>query len=66
MNFQRLHQLHSLLTILTMLSSDLPNAMGWGRAENNLFFLLLEIVEELADNYSRHLDDIAGEMRGDG
>ena len=56
------HQLRSLLTILTMLSSDSDHGMGWGRAENDLFHLLLQMVEELGDNYSRHLDDIAGEV----
>ena len=59
------HQLHSLLTILTLLT-DSDNSMGWGKNENDLFFLLQQMVAELAHNYSRHLDDIAGEARGDG
>ena len=58
------NQLHSLLTILSMLSAEPDNALGWGRDENNLFCLLLGMVEELADNYSRHLDDMAAEVRG--
>ena len=34
-------QIHSLLTILIMLTAS-KNLLGWGRNENNLFFLLQE------------------------
>ena len=44
------NQLHSLLSILILLSGDSDNALGWGRDENNLFCLLLGMVEELSDN----------------
>ena len=57
---QVFHQLHSLLTILIMLSGDRnnENGMNWSTQEHNLFFLIQQMVEELAYNYSKHIEEI--------
>ena len=54
------HQLHSLLTILIMLSGDrnYENGMNWSTQEHNLFFLIQQMVEELAENHCKYIEEI--------
>ena len=50
-------QIHSLLTILTLLVGE-DNAMEWGYHEGNLFFLLQQMVEDLGHNHCKYIKEI--------